>query len=66
MSEAARWLDRAEKDLDDARFNLVNNRFEVAAFLAHQAAEKALKALHVDRFNELWRIHWAKGRLPNR
>ena len=51
------WLRKAEKDWDDAKFNLEGNRLEVSAFLAQQAAEKALKALHVFKFKRLWRIH---------
>lgn len=42
--EARRWLAQAEHDLDDARFNAGGARHNVAAFLAEQAAEKALKA----------------------
>ena len=42
--EAERWLHQARKDLDDASFNAQGSRFNVACFLAQQAAEKALKA----------------------
>jgi HEPN domain-containing protein len=55
--KAEEWLERAKKDLDDAKFNLEGGRFEVSAFLAHQAAEKALKALYVLKFGRLWKIH---------
>lgn len=48
---------RADKDLDDAKFNLEGKRLEVSAFLAHQAAEKALKALYILKFRKLWKIH---------
>lgn len=51
------WIGKAEKDLEDAKFNLENERLEVAAFLSHQAAEKALKALYIMKFERLWRIH---------
>jgi HEPN domain-containing protein len=54
---ADKWIIKAEKDLSDAEFNLVNGRYEVAAFLAHQAAEKALKALYILKFKRLWKIH---------
>lgn len=57
MQEAKEWMERAEKDLEDAEFNLRGRRFEVSAFLSHQAAEKALKALFIRRFRRLWRIH---------
>ena len=52
-----KWIKKAEKDLDDAEFNFGGGRFEVAAFLAHQAAEKALKALYKKRFKRLLKIH---------
>jgi len=50
--KAEQWLERAKKDLDDAKFNL-EGRLEVSAFLAHQAAGKALKALYVLKFGRL-------------
>lgn len=57
VKEAREWFKKAEKDLDDAEFNLKGDRLEVSAFLAHQAAEKALKALYILKFKRLWRIH---------
>ena len=57
MKEIEKWIEKAEKDLNDAEFNLVNGRFEIAAFLSHQAAEKALKALYILKFKRLWKIH---------
>lgn len=57
MEETKEWLERAEKDLSDAKFNLKGSRFEVSAFLSHQAAEKALKALFILRHKRLWKIH---------
>lgn len=39
-----RWLNQAQQDLNDARFNLSGQRYNVACFLAQQAAEKALKS----------------------
>lgn len=43
--------------MEDAEFNLRGGRFEVSAFLPHQAAEKALRALFIRKFRRLWRIH---------
>jgi HEPN domain-containing protein len=44
MSEAERWLEQARRDLDDARYAAAGERWNLACFLAQQAAEKALKA----------------------
>jgi len=44
QSEAKRWFLQGMQDLDDAKFNLSGNRYNVACFLAQQSAEKFLKA----------------------
>jgi HEPN domain-containing protein len=44
MTEAARWLEQARRDLDDARYAAAGARWNLACFLAQQSAEKALKA----------------------
>ena len=43
-AEGARWFRQAERDLEDAVFNRQGERYNVACFLCHQAAEKAVKA----------------------
>jgi len=43
--EARRWLAQARADLADAAYNREGGRHHLACFLAHQSAEKALKAL---------------------
>src|SRR5438046_7535962 len=43
-SEAERWLAQARRDLDDARFAERGARWNLACFLAQQAADEALKA----------------------
>lgn len=43
--EARRWLAQARADLADAEYNRDGARHNLACFLAHQSAEKALKAL---------------------
>lgn len=42
--EGSRWLRQAKQDLDDAVFAEGGHRYNLACFLAQQAAEKALKA----------------------
>lgn len=50
-----RWMNQAERDIDDARFNLSGGRYNVACFLAQQAAEKALKAYLLSRnVDDVW------------
>lgn len=44
-NEAQRWLDEALWDLDTARILHREKRYNAAVFYAHQAAEKAVKAL---------------------
>lgn len=53
--EAGRWLAQGRADLADAEYNREGGRHNVACFLAHQAAEKALKAfLFLDPEDEPW------------
>ncbi|MDE3258598.1 MAG: HEPN domain-containing protein [Gemmatimonadota bacterium] len=41
------WLDQAEHDLEHAAASKCDGRHAWACFASHQAAEKAVKALHV-------------------
>ncbi len=43
--EIQNWLEQAEDDFDAVTFNFNGGKFYIAAFLCHQAIEKALKAL---------------------
>lgn len=45
--EAVDWWREANHNLRQARKNLDLEEFSVAAFLSHQAAEKALKAFYI-------------------
>ena len=42
-NEGLRWLFQARHDMSDARYARDGNRFNLACFLAQQAAEKAIK-----------------------
>jgi len=44
---SADWLRQAEVDLEQAGASQEAGRFEWACFASHQAAEKAVKALHL-------------------
>jgi HEPN domain-containing protein len=48
------WFAQAERDLDQARSSQAEQRHEWACFAAQQAAEKAVKALHLALGQEAW------------
>ncbi len=48
------WWNQAQRDLETAAENRANGRHEWACFAAHQAAEKAVKALHLAHGQEAW------------
>jgi len=48
------WFNQALKDLDQAKISLEHKRYEWACFASHQAAEKAIKALHLHLQEEAW------------
>lgn len=53
-NRARDWLKQAERDLEQAQASRDAERHEWACFAAHQAAEKAVKALHLARGQEAW------------
>lgn len=48
------WFSQARRDLEQAVDSQQAGRHEWACFAAHQAAEKAVKALHLARGQEAW------------
>jgi len=55
MSNRARdWYAQAERDLEQARASQRDGRHEWACFAAQQAAEKAVKGLHLFLGQEAW------------
>ncbi|MBI3940909.1 MAG: HEPN domain-containing protein [Acidobacteria bacterium] len=55
MANRARdWLAQAEQDLAQAKASQAEGRHEWACFAAQQAAEKAVKALHLALGQEAW------------
>ena len=54
MEEIEIWIKTAEKDLRAAEINLDNELYDYAAFLAQQAAEKAL---YLKKFKKIRKIH---------
>ena len=58
------WLRQAEKDLEKAKLDVTSAYYEWACFTAHQAAEKAIKALFQHLHGEAWG-HGTKALLEN-
>ena len=55
MSNRSRdWFAQAEHDLDQAVASYHDGRHDWACFAAHQASEKAVKALHLAQGREAW------------
>ncbi len=48
------WLKQAQRDLEHALNSRASAQHEWACFASHQAAEKALRALHLSRQQEAW------------
>ncbi len=48
------WLNQAIRDLEQATDSRDDGRHEWACFASHQAAEKAVKALHLHLGQEAW------------
>jgi HEPN domain-containing protein len=53
-NRAGDWLAQAERDLRHAERSRDAGEHEWACFAAHQAAEKAVKGLHLSRTQEAW------------
>ncbi|OGP61099.1 MAG: DNA-binding protein [Deltaproteobacteria bacterium RBG_13_52_11b] len=53
-NRARDWLNQAIRDLDQAEDSRKAGRHEWACFAAQQAAEKAVKALHLHLGQEAW------------
>ncbi len=54
MRRSRDWPDQAKRDLEHARQSIGLEHFEWACFAAQQAAEKALKALHLHQGTVAW------------
>jgi HEPN domain-containing protein len=66
-NRAQDWFAQAERDVQQAADSQRAGRHEWACFAAHQAAEKAVKALHLSAGQEAWGHVVAKliGELPS-
>ena len=54
MNRAPDWLHQAQADLAQAQLSADGGHHEWACFACHQAAEKALKALHLQLGQQVW------------
>ncbi|ATZ61003.2 MAG: hypothetical protein DDT33_01406 [Firmicutes bacterium] len=55
--EVSNWWKQALRDLESAKNALRYKDYYVSSFLSQQAVEKALKALYIEKYDELLRIH---------
>jgi HEPN domain-containing protein len=53
-NRAKDWFSQSKRDLEQAKESKEAERHEWACFAAHQAAEKAVKALHLSLGQEIW------------
>lgn len=53
-NRASDWFHQAQRDFEQARASANEERHEWACFAAQQAAEKAVKALHLKLGQEIW------------
>jgi HEPN domain-containing protein len=51
------WLDEAEDDFSSAEIMLREGKYSKACFFSQQAAEKALKALHIPKYRRYEETH---------
>jgi HEPN domain-containing protein len=54
VDRSSDWFRQAEADLAHARAALEDGHFDWSCFAAQQAAEKALKAVHLARHGDPW------------
>lgn len=54
MTRSLDWFSQAQRDLEQGEDSRRAGRHEWACFAAHQAAEKAVKALHLSLGQEAW------------
>ena len=55
--EIKKWIEKAKKDLDTAKYNFDGRKIDASMFYSQQTAEKSLKALHIKKYGEFPKIH---------
>ena len=56
-NEYEKWIKKAEKDLDTAKYLINGEREEEGLFFLQQSAEKSLKAVYIKKFGKLLKTH---------
>ncbi|MBI2675183.1 MAG: HEPN domain-containing protein [Candidatus Aenigmarchaeota archaeon] len=59
--DTQKWLWKAEKDFATAMYNFEGGKLDAAAFYSQQSAEKALKALQIERLGRFAGMDKKKG-----
>jgi len=57
MEEFKKWVERAKRDLDTAKFLFEGKKYEESAFYSHQSVEKSLKGVLIKKSGKLLKIH---------
>ena len=57
MEEFKKWVERAKRDLDTAKFLFEGKKYEESAFYSHQSIEKSLKGVLIKKSGKLLKIH---------
>lgn len=55
--EVKRWMSKAERDMDNAHFNLQWKKYEESCFFSQQTVEKSLKALDIEKSGSFVKSH---------
>lgn len=55
--EAKKWFELAKRDFKSAQNNFNSGDYYIASLLCQQSVEKGLKALHLEKFKSIKKIH---------
>ncbi len=55
--EVKKWIEKADKDLNTAKYNLKGDILDASVFFAQQSVEKAFKSLLLKKTNKFPKIH---------
>ena len=55
--ESILWFKKSKQDFDTAKYNLKGKKTDAGLFFLQQSAEKALKAVYIEKFKSLIKVH---------